>query len=315
MDEIRTDKAYEYIGDDYVHSANSLFHFVTKSQYLHDDLKRKALCPRYCNEDIGYLNISYDGRSFSEISVLQKCFCDIPLHNIIKPFPVVLTENNNTLTEEQRKNIPDQFSHVELYGKYALAFSKSWGERSKLQPIHYLANGSDYVKNFSGMFKSVLAEDDVPDIISDTLLHLMCYFKPLRGTMKRTGTSEKTGKYVYEIFKNFHDEHEWRYVPFNNHTSDKEYDPVIAREKLVKDSYTLNIMNNRIQTMAYQHVWLPFQYDDIRYIIVPNNHERIEVIKVIDSLSDDIFNEDAIDLQKQLLISKILVLDEIERDF
>lgn len=61
MNETTMERNYEYIGEDYVHSANSLFHFVTKSQYLFDDLKRKALCPRYCNEDVGYLNINYNG--------------------------------------------------------------------------------------------------------------------------------------------------------------------------------------------------------------------------------------------------------------
>lgn len=315
MEDYNTSKSIEYIRDDYVHSANSLFHFVTKSQYLYDDLKRKALCPRYCNEDVGYLSIDYNGVSFSEISVLQKCFCDIPLHNIIKPFPMELTDNNKSLTEEQRKSIPSYCSHVELYGEYALAFSKSWGERSKLQPIHYLSSGSDYARNYSDMMKVVLDEDDIPDIVADTLLHLLCFFKPLRGTMKRSATSEKTGKYEYEILKNFHDEHEWRYVPFNSSESDKEYDPVIANTNLVNDAYKRNIMNDRFRDLAYQHVWLKFQYDDIRYIIVPSINDRIETVRVIDALNESLFPEGDTKLQKQILISKILVLDEIKRDF
>lgn len=315
MEDYCTNKSIEYIGDDYVHSANSLFHFVTKAQYLYDDLKRKALCPRYCNEDIGYLNINYNGVPFSEISVLQKCFCDIPLHTIIKPFPMKLTDNNKHITEEQRKSIPNHCSHVELYGQYALAFSKSWGERSKLQPIHYLSNGSDYIKNYSDMLRTVLEEEDIPDVVADTLLHLICYFKPLRGTMWRSATSEKIGNFEYEVFKNFHDEHEWRYVPFSNTEGKNKYDPVIANVNLVKASYNMNMMNDRIRDIAYQHVWLRFTYDDIRYIIVPNINERIEAIRVIDSLNDSLFSKGDIELQKQVLISKILVLDEIKRDF
>ena len=66
--------------DDYVQSANTLFHFMKKGAYLKDALARKALVPRYCTEDISYLNIRSEGNVYSEIAVLQKCFCDIPFH-------------------------------------------------------------------------------------------------------------------------------------------------------------------------------------------------------------------------------------------
>ena len=105
---------------------------MNSSNYLTDALKRKALCPRYCNEDISYLNIVHKEDRFSEISILQKCFCDIPLHNIIRKFPIELKENNN-LTEDQLRIIPKECSHPDFYGKYAIAFSKNWGEQNKLQ--------------------------------------------------------------------------------------------------------------------------------------------------------------------------------------
>ena len=41
--------------DDYVQSANSLFHFMKEADYLKDALGRKALVPRYCVESVDYL--------------------------------------------------------------------------------------------------------------------------------------------------------------------------------------------------------------------------------------------------------------------
>lgn len=41
--------------DDYVQSANSLFHFMKKADYLKDALGRSALVPQYCVKTVGYL--------------------------------------------------------------------------------------------------------------------------------------------------------------------------------------------------------------------------------------------------------------------
>ena len=43
--------------DDYAQSANTLFHFMTKPEYLDSVLRRRAIIPRYCVETIDYLNI------------------------------------------------------------------------------------------------------------------------------------------------------------------------------------------------------------------------------------------------------------------
>lgn len=68
--------------DDYAQSANTLFHFMSKGEYLHSLLTNKAIVPRYCMEDIKYLNICNDEISFKEVAILQKCFCDIPFHKL-----------------------------------------------------------------------------------------------------------------------------------------------------------------------------------------------------------------------------------------
>ena len=301
----------EFIGEDYVHSSNALFHFMSERKYLTDALKRKALCPRYCNEDVAYLNIHRDDIEFKEVAVLQKCFCDIPLRNIIKPFRVFLTENNN-LTEEQMKKLPTECSHPDLYGGYAIAFSKRWGEENHLQPIHYLSQKADCVNRFSTMFNGVLLENDLPDMISDALLNWMCFLKPLRGTMWPALRLNDGSEIKCEIFKNFHDEHEWRFVPFDTIIDGNPLDCLVANGAI--GSGFLFSMSNKIEEERFRDAWLQFQYDDIRYIVVPDKAARLEVIKSIRDLPEELFSGDLL-LQKATLISKILVLDDIMKDF
>ena len=307
------DKKSKYEREDYVHSANSLFHFMTNSKYLDDALKRKALCPRYCNENVEYLNIQNGGEKYGEVSILQKCFCDIPLSSIIKPFPVKLTENNE-LTDKQKKSIPETYSHTDLYGKYAIAFAKEWGEKNRIQPIQYLNQDAACARNYSEAIKASLVETDIPDVVADSLLGMLCYCKPLRGTMKRRHKTS-SDSFEIEIFKNFHDEHEWRHVPFGAIINQTELSCVIAnRNILVQKDTILDNMSNRLEDIKYQQTWLKYQYEDIRYIIVPDNEGRIETIRTILSLDEGLFDKGETDIQKSLLISKITVLDDIVKD-
>ncbi|MCD8300173.1 MAG: hypothetical protein LUC41_03245, partial [Clostridiales bacterium] len=67
---------------------------------------------------------------------------------------------------------------------------------------------------------------------------------------------------------------------------------------------------------SYRFLWLRFDYQDLRYIIVPNKKARDGVIDVICRIPDTGFAEDAdVNLQKYRLISKILVLEEIGKDW
>ena len=79
----------------------------------------------------------------------------------------------------------------------------------------------------------------------------------------------------------------------------------------------LDRMNIHLESVKFKQTWLPFQYEDIRYIIVPDNRSRIDVINSISALDDSLFTEveGDINLQKSILISKILMLDDIVKDF
>ncbi len=300
--------------DDYVQSANSLFHFMKEADYLKDALGRKALVPRYCVESVDYLGIKSGDKLYGNIAVLQKCFCDLPFHQMGETFALtpVQTEKNK-LSEEVYAFFEKSNTHCSFYGEYGMAFSKSWGERNRLQPVHYLNCNSAYTENYSKLFEKILSEKDLPDSISQDVIERLCFIKPIRGIMERK-LPHKDGTYIaIQVFKNFHDEHEWRYVPAPDALTSLKMECIIANPQILKLS---NEISKRVEEEKYKALWLNFSYNDIRYIIVPDNEARIDIISAIMELPETNFQEEkSVELSKQLLVSKLVVLSEIRNDW
>lgn len=305
---------YELTYDDYAQSANTLFHFMTKFKYLEEILEKKALIPRYCKEDLQYLNIG--NGSFTEAFVLQKCFCDIPFHKLTENFQLQATgDNYQNLSEDERTRVPSKYTHTDFYGEYAIAFSKGWGEKNNLQPIHYLNERSNYTKDISNLINQILNMEEVLDIYSDDVLNHLCFVKPLRGIMKRKFKRNNDIDVEIDFQKNFHDEQEWRFVPSINVTDALQIDTVIANPYMLHLNEEGMDINAGLSDEKYSSLWLKYSYDDIRYIIVPNSNARVDIINRIISLPDNKFsNGSDVAIQKYVLISKIIVLEEIRKD-
>lgn len=300
--------------DDYVQSANTLFHFMKKSEYLKSILTRRALIPRYCIEDISYLDIHVESRRIQEVAILQKCFCDIPFHKLADTFPVCGTGDDfNSLNADERLKLENSNTHFAYYGEYAIAFSKHWGEQMKLQPVHYLNEKSQYVQDFTALFETIFKEENIPDLYSQDVLNRLAFIKPLRGKMRRHIRRSDASEATVLLSKNFHDECEWRYVPDSSALSSLETESIIANPQIFRACERINI---GLENERYRDVWLHFAYDDIRYIVVPNSDARVDIINAITSLPDSCFIEiEDIPLQKAIMISKILVLSEIRKDW
>jgi hypothetical protein len=286
---------------------------MQKENYLNDILLRKAIVPRYCVETIDYLNIHNGTKNFKEVAILQKCFCDIPFHKLADTFTINgVGPVYESLSKDERADLEKNNTHFSYYGEYAIAFSKSWGERKHLQPIHYLNTSSPYTKDFSTLFERILIDDDIPEEYSQDIINRLAYIKPLRGIMQRQITRNDSSITV-ELYKNFHDEREWRYVPNADVLTSLKIESIIANPKILPFA---NEISKSLEHERYKTLWLDFSYDDIRYIIVPNINARIELIKTISSLPTSCFeNQDDISMQKSILISKILVLTEIRKDW
>ena len=140
-----------------VQSADTLFHFVEKLEYLLAIIEKSALIPRYCNEDVDYLDIG-----MRKIAYPMVCFCDINLHKMQ--------------------------DHIESYGGYGIAFSKVWGIANEVQPIQYINVNAPLRKDFAQAFSEAMNVERESSAY-DFLLTQMYYFKAINGSMER---NEKT---------------------------------------------------------------------------------------------------------------------------
>ena len=307
--------AQPYVG--YVQSANTLFHFMKKFGYLKTILTKRAIVPRFCIETMDYLHINSDGLDIQKVAVLQKCFCDIPLHKLADTFSVIGTgEVYSGLTSEEKFRVQYQNTHFDFYGEFAIGFSKDWSERKRLQPIHYLNTASAYSNHFEKFLPFALTEENLSDVYVNDVLYRLAYIKPLRGIMQRNFDRGEEKIVKVDIYKNFHDECEWRFVPEHTVTEGLDLSNVIANPKIIENDGVMQEMNKSLEEEKYHPLWLDFDFDDIRYLIVPDNAHRIDLINVICDIPEDKFSSEVkVDIQKKILISKILVLDEVRRDW
>ena len=134
-------------------SANTLFRFFGKIDYLLQAIERRALVPRYYGENVEYLEIDHTTIAYPMI-----CFCDITVHRLQ--------------------------SHLDVYGEYGIAFSKPWGIAHGIQPLQYINKYSVLRKDFSAAFTSAMKEEGRTDT-ADFLLTQMLFIKPIEGIMRR----------------------------------------------------------------------------------------------------------------------------------
>nr|WP_269217437.1 abortive infection system antitoxin AbiGi family protein [Metabacillus sp. B2-18] len=110
--------------------------------------------------------------------------------------------------------------------------------------------------------------------------------------------------YKYEK-RNFHDEREWRFIPdFNNIETDLPM--VIDQEQMNPKSY--NAYSQGISRRP--ELWLKFDFDAIKYIIVSDQSDRKELIEF---LIENQIGESEHD--RYILLSKILVFNELGEDW
>ena len=221
---------------------DTLFNFMKKVDWLIEIIQNKMIPPRYCVEDITYLQI--DG--IDKVAYPMKCFCDINLHKLQE--------------------------HIGWYGACGIAFSKQWGMEKGIQPLHYINPQSSLRKDFTEVFNSTIQteskrQSELQRKLKSYLLHELMYYKPYSGFFENRNTSEKS-------YKCFTDECEWRYLP---NVDFLDYEQIIIYDELNKDY--IDNCNAALKTV--REVSLQFDYKDIKYLIVENDDDYIKLVDAI----------------------------------
>jgi len=262
-------------------SSNTLFHFTDNIEYLLGIL-RNNFRPRYCLEvfddsvGIQMAEIAED----VNFAVPMVCFCDMPL----------------SLTAK----------HLATYGYYGIGLTKKWGMSKGLNPILYCHSESTLINilgDSSWTIDYLRGQEDLSENVESTLnrvswnnAFLSCFMKPYEGLVTREGASPRNVR--------FYDEREWRFVP--QIPPETDLPPVI---------YEVNAKNPLMMTDYNQRLYecdeaaLEFTPNDVRYIVVKDESELLDIEAQIDTLKEE-YSEPERRLLKTRLISSQHILED-----
>ncbi|WP_454910039.1 abortive infection system antitoxin AbiGi family protein [Staphylococcus saprophyticus] len=248
---------------------------MKQKEHLFNIISEMGMYPRFNEEKFEFLDVKYGDENLNQLYIPMLCFCDIPLKNL----------TNHNLT----------------YGNYAIALTKSWGEKNKISPIHYLYKNSDVYEQLRELFN--LANIENNEVLYNYLFNRLFFTKPKEGIENNEVIDKENGMTKTEPkFVLYTDEQEHRYVP--NHAN---INTDIAQFYINKDLPLDELSNSLAVHNKYK---LSFEVSDVKHIVLPSRGEKIELINNIIN-SQNIKNIE----DKYELISKLITLQEIEEDF
>lgn len=251
-------------------SADTLFHFTSKES-LKGILRTGGFWPTYSKEHFNQIFLADSPFTISHIPMIS--FCDLRL-----------TQLSN----------PSISLHTKDFGKYGIGFHKFWGTSNKISPVVYVHKNSTTSNLISDLIKKVrtLEKSDKssgPENINVTLTEFIKFIKPYDGHYQKGNWKKKIRRY--------YDEREWRFVP----RGDKSL-IVYPNTEFPKE------LERKLNSSLRKHP-LRFSADDIKYLIIERDSDKLEFAEAVNSRSN------LSKSQKTDIITKIISFEEIESDY
>jgi hypothetical protein len=258
-------------------SSNTLFHFTSKKEYLINILQNNFM-PRYVKE-----YYPFEAEGLNEIGIPMVCFCDIRLSQVNE--------------------------HVEWYGSYGIGMRREWAVSKGLTPVQYYNSNAQNIKELASGFSEM--RNEFNRIVSSGFKFTEIppwYFKIYLNVwyMKAYDGKQLHKTKNIEINKNFYDEKEWRFIPSIDSLKNL---PSNIPMSLRYNKYNKN-EEEKINRMLGKNTKLTFEPEDIAYIIISQESERLEIINSIKHAKRK-YKDDEV----AILSSKIISLEQIEEDF
>lgn len=193
-------------------------------------------------------------------------------------------------------------SHMEKYGHYGIGLTKDWANAHGLNPVLYISQHSPFTEGLlSGLngihaHKRKLEQSGSTSTLTNDYMNIYNtyrFIKNYEAPLSRKG-APKIDNY------RFADEREWRYVPPLGTQDIIPFVPVntIRTKKLKAD------LNETIT-----HIKLPFEPEDIRYLIVESDAEIEELINHLSSVKGRFASNTL-----KRLASRIITVEQINKD-
>ncbi|HNZ32257.1 MAG TPA: abortive infection system antitoxin AbiGi family protein [Smithellaceae bacterium] len=300
-------------------SSNALFHFTNWDSLL--GILENGFHPRFSLEYITFKNNDTFGYAIPIIS-----FCDIPLSQIklhvyrygsygigLKKEWGISKGINPVLYVEKDSNLSNDIydftmnilkKYREEVGAIAERYKKT---NDKILEFEKILNKDEVIKN---MLNECKKELDTLDKLYDRanlrvkhIVNIIKYLKSYEG--HSLGNHESLDEKI-----RFYDEREWRYIP-DLKTCDNDLIKLditygLMKKEMFYNSDTLNEANSLLKMDN-----LSFQPDDIKYIIIKEESEILEMIRKLDQIKGDKYPSNTI----KILTSRILTYDQINDDF
>lgn len=256
---------------------NTLFHTLSEFAYLEQIVLAKGFKSSYADETISEMKVKILMTSFSNVALFES---------------------------ETQIN----------YGNYSIGLKLEWGKEKGLQPVIYTYNnshmGATFFENYFVAEKdqtilTILEEKEkgsqnfglIMDLrqIAQNSHKMLLYLKPDIVQNKKGNE-----------FKAYNDR-EWRFI-----CEDKKYQPIIFEKNFLNGARSEEYENAKNYPKPYtSNVVLPFQLDDIKYIIIETNSEKKDIIEALcvsfgkDQVLDKIINGELVILSRNSLWDNI----------
>ena len=182
--------------------------------------------------------------------------------------------------------------HATRYGSYAIGLTKEWAKKMGLNPILYLRENSqmaEYVKELIKGFRNHTELSIDPPLVQsfyELMSHIKAYEQPAIGT---------------DTAKVFYNEREWRYVP--RISNDKSY------SRLTSSDYNNTHERIAAERKIDERHRLRFEPNDIRYLIVSNDEEILQLARKIPTIKSKYSPDDQL-----LLTTKVKSMESLKED-
>ncbi|MBS1493084.1 MAG: hypothetical protein JST55_06225 [Bacteroidetes bacterium] len=182
--------------------------------------------------------------------------------------------------------------HLYDYGFYGIGLTKEWGMKNGITPVIYMHKQSNSVRTMINIFGDLVKnakELEKIKVATENYYYFLNYVKPYEGFLKRRDRKVR-----------FYDEREWRFVP----------DPKFIESYTEEDYQKKKLSQENKLALRINESKLLFSPDDVKYILVEKESERLEMSDEIVKIKQSHYTLDKLKILTTKIISSEYLIED-----